>query len=329
GDGQGGFRETEQINLPGRVTAMIGGDVNRRDGLADLLIGVNQGSSSSLLVYEGSEGALKSQPEVFSLPGDATALAVGQFDDDPMIDFAAASGRKLTIVHGRDRKLSLDATRSKVSQARVDRSSFNFEIRGIAVGDFNSANKSSLALLGSDGRVVVTNAAVATNSRTKTSKKTKGDIQTVGQFPGAVALVRTKLSTCAGDDLLVLDARNRQVSVLCGPQRSKSAISTSSLKQAAQLDLQAEPVAVLSMNLNGDSINDLVIAQRGHIAPAIVKSAPVNTFVVNKADDHDDGTCDSDDCTLREAINAANLSVGFDAITFAIGTGAQTITPLT
>src|SRR5262249_16275418 len=271
GDGQGGFRETEQINLPGRVTAMIGGDVNRRDGLADLLIGVNQGSSSSLLVYEGSEGALKSQPEVFSLPGDATALAVGQFDDDPMIDFAAASGRKLTIVHGRDRKLSLDPTRSKVSQARIDRSSFNFEIRGIAVGDFNSANKNSLALLGSDGRVVVTN-AVATNSRTKTSKKTKGDIQTVGQFPEAVALVRANLSTGSGDDLLVLDARNRQVSVLCGPQRSKSPSSTSSLKQTAQLDLQAEPVAVLSMNLNGDSINDLVIAQRGHIAPAIVKS---------------------------------------------------------
>lgn len=44
-------------------------------------------------------------------------------------------------------------------------------------------------------------------------------------------------------------------------------------------------------------------------------------FLVNTAADHDDGSCDlldSGDCTLREAINAANALVGADTIRFQI-----------
>src|SRR3954462_9703351 len=49
------------------------------------------------------------------------------------------------------------------------------------------------------------------------------------------------------------------------------------------------------------------------------------SFVVSTANDHDDGTCNAD-CTLREAINAANASAGLDVISFSIsGGGAQTI----
>ena len=52
-----------------------------------------------------------------------------------------------------------------------------------------------------------------------------------------------------------------------------------------------------------------------------------NTFVVNTASDHDDGTCNAADCTLREAIAAANANPGPDAIHFNIGAGGlQTIT---
>ena len=49
-------------------------------------------------------------------------------------------------------------------------------------------------------------------------------------------------------------------------------------------------------------------------------------FVVNQTGDHDDGTCGTTDCTLREAINAANVAGGaitFDATTFA---AKQTLT---
>ena len=51
------------------------------------------------------------------------------------------------------------------------------------------------------------------------------------------------------------------------------------------------------------------------------------TFTVNSAADPGDGICDATECTLREAIDAANASAGADAITFSIGAGAQTIAP--
>ncbi|MFV9675540.1 MAG: CSLREA domain-containing protein [Anaerolineales bacterium] len=42
-----------------------------------------------------------------------------------------------------------------------------------------------------------------------------------------------------------------------------------------------------------------------------------DSFVVNTTDDANDGTCDSNHCSLREAINAANDNPGADTISFA------------
>jgi CSLREA domain-containing protein len=48
---------------------------------------------------------------------------------------------------------------------------------------------------------------------------------------------------------------------------------------------------------------------------------------VNTTDDHDDGSCSVEDCTLREAINAANATPNADVITFALpGRSPYTIT---
>ena len=56
------------------------------------------------------------------------------------------------------------------------------------------------------------------------------------------------------------------------------------------------------------------------------ESARAATFAVTTTADHDDGICGSD-CTLREAINAANNAPGNDTINFAAGvTGAIVIT---
>ena len=58
----------------------------------------------------------------------------------------------------------------------------------------------------------------------------------------------------------------------------------------------------------------------------IGQSAP--NFVVNSADDHDDGVCGVNDCTLREAVGAANKNgAGTDTISFSpLFNSAQTIT---
>jgi CSLREA domain-containing protein len=52
------------------------------------------------------------------------------------------------------------------------------------------------------------------------------------------------------------------------------------------------------------------------------------TYTVNSTADPGDGTCDGTECTLREAIAAANANVGTDTIEFDIaGTGPHTISP--
>ena len=53
--------------------------------------------------------------------------------------------------------------------------------------------------------------------------------------------------------------------------------------------------------------------------------APSATYTVNSTADTDDGTCDATNCTLREAINAANANSNADTIEFNIGSGTPTI----
>lgn len=50
-----------------------------------------------------------------------------------------------------------------------------------------------------------------------------------------------------------------------------------------------------------------------------VQECPPSTFTVTTVNDHNDGVCNAADCTLREAIAAANAHVGSDTIAFASG----------
>ncbi len=59
-------------------------------------------------------------------------------------------------------------------------------------------------------------------------------------------------------------------------------------------------------------------------------ASPNARYTVNATADTDDGTCDAINCTLREAINAANAHAGRDTIAFSIsGSGVHTIQPAT
>src|SRR6187431_930620 len=58
---------------------------------------------------------------------------------------------------------------------------------------------------------------------------------------------------------------------------------------------------------------------------AFSSSTYAATFVVTKTADTADGACDAD-CSLREAITAANVAAGADVITLPAGTYTLTIT---
>ena len=53
------------------------------------------------------------------------------------------------------------------------------------------------------------------------------------------------------------------------------------------------------------------------------QAAPDGAFIVNTDADTDDGACDGTNCTLREAINTANATAGFDTIAFSLPPNAN------
>ncbi|MBZ0112732.1 MAG: VCBS repeat-containing protein, partial [Thermoanaerobaculia bacterium] len=81
GDGRGQLGPVVAIALPGVVTALAVDDVNRRDGLADVLVGVLSDDGPALFVFEGPDGAFAARPEVIPLAGEVTDLATGWIDD--------------------------------------------------------------------------------------------------------------------------------------------------------------------------------------------------------------------------------------------------------
>jgi CSLREA domain-containing protein len=85
---------------------------------------------------------------------------------------------------------------------------------------------------------------------------------------------------------------------------------------------------------NGSSITATATDPAGNTSEfstcSLMSGDAASTYVVNSSDDHDDGTCGTDDCTLREAINSANAASGQDTINFGIEpNGQHTITPNT
>ena len=58
GDGHGGFAEAERIALPGALTALAAGEIDRPDGLTDIAVAVNASAGAQVLVYESARGAL-------------------------------------------------------------------------------------------------------------------------------------------------------------------------------------------------------------------------------------------------------------------------------
>src|SRR5437667_3434571 len=223
GEGHGGFGSTQVIELPGRVTAMTVGEINRRDGLADVVTGndrsANAGSAgvppalspvqAQLLVFEGPEGALKRDPETIALPAPATSLALGQLDDSYEMDLAVAAGKDLVIVHGRDRKLSIDEEeRAKVRPPEVEKHEMPFAIGSIAIGNFTRNDQEQIATLSDDGVI-----HVIERSAKQAWGKVTADIATTLQAASVsvdaaktnATLDKARVSISGFDDVVLVD----------------------------------------------------------------------------------------------------------------------------
>lgn len=340
GDGKGGLHETKRIDLAGRVTAMVAGEINRRDGLNDVVVGISGEHGAKVLVFEGAEGALRAKPETFDLRSEATSLALGQFDDGYEIDLAIAAGRELMIVHGRDRKLSLDQRRQReVAEALINSRSFLSAILSVAVGDFAGNGRSSLALLFANGTVRLINdkePVGASRAWNRSIKQWSSALVARGSWSRSSQLVSARVSSAPLDDVVVVDPQSRSVEILTindGTSNQRSPDLPANLSccaSSATFDSEGETRAVLPMRLDPDALSDLVILRSGQTRTVALTSksrATGGSEIVPQAVFTVTNTSDGGVGSLRQAILNANSQAGSDTISFNIpGSGIRTIT---
>ncbi|MBI4751827.1 MAG: VCBS repeat-containing protein [Acidobacteria bacterium] len=361
GNGKGELGHASTLEIPGQITALVLGDVNRQDGLADVLVSVAETETARLLVFESPDGALRHEPEVLTLPAPATAIAVGELGGSPFSDIAVAAGTTVLVAEGRDRKLSVSD--KQVEPLRINQRKFDFEIKSLALGDFEADDLTDIAVLSTDGQVEVLSREMPAALRQSASldyeivtSGQKGVETTVAVSSGVVAaakalrapvrlsqwtatpfanvgaeanqLVRVKSSSLSHDDLAVIGeaADIRLLGNLSQDQSpTKKRASGSSSLQVTLPSQTGAPVAMLPMLLNGDGLQDLVVVTRNSARPGVLFTQPLVVYTVNSTTDTGTGTGTSGD--LRYCITQANLSAGADSINFAIpGSGVQTIT---
>ncbi len=313
GDGHGNFAAAQAVEVPGAVTALVTGEMNRADGLTDVAVGIITPASAQALVFESPNGALRGKPEIYPLPAPVTDFAFGQLDDEGALDLAIASGQEVIVVHGRDRKLSLDAERhAEVRPAKVTRCEFKTAVLSVALGDFAGDPRPELAVLTADGKV-----------RTLTRE---GSISaTALQAPGSPACLRaTKTSAGPRDDLLVFGRARRVEIAAWGGER---------MERIATLEIESGVAAVLPMRLNRDALQDLIVLPRDGRPPRVFLTQPSATYIVNAEGNTSDiapgdGVCAdaSGNCTFGAALQEANAHAGADTIEFNIpGAGIHTL----
>ncbi len=406
GDGGGGLQSARPISLPGALTAFESGEINRRDGLADLAVGLRTDDGPKLLVYESPRGALVAPPEIVELEAEAEDLALGELDGIFGIDLAIAAAGRVFIVSGRDRQRSPGDARSAVVNELV----MPFAVVAIAVADlaYEEPSRFELAVLSDDGMILLVNRDERGSGEVK--RRVEGgaedgwnavgdgdwqlsrEIGRLDSFPTAkrrIEMLPVRLSGAPVDDLVVVGSGDDDLRIAVaarGPKtmtaRPRSSMapppvfsvieSSHSLippvqkisddtGEAARVASSAMPFslitsvapaspprAVVTMRLNSDALEDLVLIAHGRPEPVVIFAKTGETVIVDSTTDVLDGATSSiSDLTaspgadgvigLREAITAANNTIGADAISFDIpidtdpgcdaGSGVCTIQP--
>jgi len=319
GNGKGEFPAVKKTVLPGLVTALSSGEINRRDGLADVIVGVAGSAAPQVLVFEGPNGAFNSTPEALPMPSRVAALALGQLDNSYEIDLLIASGPELIFLHGRDRQLLAEPSdRVRVEAPHLEHRSFPGTIRDMTLGDFKAQQKLTAAVLIDDGSVELLDPGTSAGAPVAQWK-----IDTLERSWGDAAKILTaKVSSLPGDELLVTDVAASTVQIVrTASKEPKTQISAQDRGLLSTVQgVDGAPVAILPMRLNSDAFSDLAIVESGRASPTIVTSAPGATFVVTNTNDSGPGS-------LRQAVTAAEANAGADFITFNIAPagGVKTI----
>lgn len=260
GDGRGFLGVPERIELPGGVTVMDAGDVNRRDGLTDIVVGIANQSGAQLLVFEGPNGALRNEPEEFELSRPATALSFAPLTGNVRSDIAVAEGRVLTIIQARDRRLSeTPEVRNAVPPAKVTHQSLSFNVESLAAGELKTG-VGFLAALGDDRKIhflalpafKVNTAEPQLLAVSNTSQSLAGPTSSAARLPVPPEERRTKFVPAAADGQLDLIGELALAGSVGGPNASivSAHISAGSASDLVVIDAGSRQLHVVNETAN-------------------------------------------------------------------------------
>ncbi|HNC44997.1 MAG TPA: VCBS repeat-containing protein, partial [Acidobacteriota bacterium] len=324
GDGNGNVLPAREIKIPGSITAFQVGQINRHDGLDDVMLGVSMAAGAHLLVFDSATGGLEAQPETISVPSPVTEIAVGNVIGSVWADVVGVAEKDLIVIAGRD----LSAA---VAPAQVEIKTFPEVLTSVAVGNFTGGHALDVAVLDTAGLLHILNGDVASHSMKASIQEGAGSLgnwRDETRFLGSqvAQLTVANMSSLPYADLLATDITSRMHVVTASSEQKFEPIELTTFDQV---------VDVLPLKINGDGLEDLVVLQTGDVPLMRLVTLPMATFSVNStgngADSNTaDGVCNdgSGNCTLRAAIQQANASSGADVINFAIaGAGPHTIAP--
>jgi hypothetical protein len=281
GDARGRFASPRRVELPGAVTAMAAGEVNRADGLIDLAVAVATRSGPRLLIFESPRGAFRDPPETLALAEEAAAVILGQLDDGYELDLAVATTSELLIVEGRDRRLSAFAERQEtVAPPAVRRVPLSAAPMALAVGDFTGEWGAELAVLFEDGRLSVLERG---RGRWRTRNELQLETEASQRRSARQRLVRVRGAASPKDALAVVDPDRGRLALVRG-----RGVEPGSDLPVERVELEGRPAAVLPMRLNADGASDLVVLLQDRSIATVVPRQMVTNFVITTTGDQSD-----------------------------------------
>ena len=343
-DGQGGFNAPQEIAVEGEVTALASQRLDYSGPYDGIVAAVNNGKSASLLVFSSNKALMNTAPRVVPVESAVSSIILAKREvSSATVELFGLSDGKLFTVS------DIGGANGKVNTIDLPYRAVDF-----AVGNFIADRrvKNEIAVLAENGNVnYLTDGALDTRPLTK--EEISENLVKYGRRPPPVKtdnapenwaeaesyqlgvyavqnnpsglLRKAYLSGYETEDLMIVNQQTKRVEVLFKePNRDENRSSLRGETKIQTVDFARSPEMILPMRLNMMGQQGFAVLGEGSLEPAMVILAPNATFTVSKTADTNDGTCGAD-CSLREAVRAANASAGMDTINIPNGVYELTI----
>jgi len=336
GDGKGKFLAPISATIPGGITALAAYRPGAPLPGEAVIVGYESRQGAGLgIVSLGATGL--SINAKYPLHSAATMLTVANLDADLIPDTAIVAGGQLLILHGKN------AISGHGAMTTVPVS----EVESVTAGEFlfDRHAQLQLSVLTSAGDVL-TFAHEGFDPRpysseqlaeTRRQQHGRTNAPTLAQQAGndgnapwveveehlgvgayaqgdkASILIRSRSSGSGGDDLVVINSSQQQRTLIRHSLPISSDFSASPRARVTSSRLTSgDAVAALSLRVNPDVSQGLVLLSSDNVSPEVVVPSHNNTFVVNTFADNTvpvpapgPNSCTAT-CTLRDAVTYAN-----------------------